>query len=677
MIVTQKMKQLIAVIRNTDADDVTKVLLNAGVLHFSHISDFEKNVKLDTLTPQYSQTEIADTRRQIENYLAAIKVIPHMRQDANADTLKPLDITEITRFLDSLSRSIQEIRNKQKDIQQDILKLEDIRRQLDLFGDIRAGLYTKSSYSFLTFQTGRIITTRIAEFGREIAKLPSVQLNFSEDSTSTNILLITMKRDDRRVNEILSNFGWVDIQLTANTDELKENVFAGLEQKINKLHKAQEELKDESDALIFQKKEELETMWLHLRMNELYYRIQSFYSRTSRTMVFTGWVPADCQKVLEKSIIKATGGVCYLEWHTTGEVERQGVKAREIPVQLKNPNFLSPFQMLVTNYSIPEYGTIDPTPFVAVTYFIMFGLMFGDVCQGIIIGLLGVIGSLFFRKKDPGMYKLSNLIIYCGASATIAGALFGSYFGFEWFKPLWFNFHAIVWGRHELISGPIQSIYDILAITIYFGIAVITLGLFFNWINLIAKKNWFKLIFDKGGFVGSFLYFTGVYTAYYYVTHGYKELPDAGFLGLAVGIPVLLFLVKPPIEYLRHKKHNANVKFSIATILDFLMEWIVELLEIFSGYLANTLSFMRVAGLGIAHVCLMISFTELARMAAGNTMNFNAGSIIILIFGNALVIALEGFSAGIQSLRLTYYEFFSKYFAGNGKAYSPVSLRNR
>ena len=105
------------------------------------------------------------------------------------------------------------------------------------------------------------------------------------------------------------------------------------------------------------------------------------------------------------------------------------------------------------------------------------------------------------------------------------------------------------------------------------------------------------------------------------------------------------------------------------------MEWVVEMLEIFSGYLANTLSFMRVAGLGIAHVSLMAAFFQIAGMVGGGGTNL--WTVLLLIAGNVLVIALEGLSAGIQSLRLNYYEFFSKYFRGAGKAYMPVSLRNQ
>ena len=137
-----------------------------------------------------------------------------------------------------------------------------------------------------------------------------------------------------------------------------------------------------------------------------------------------------------------------------------------------------------------------------------------------------------------------------------------------------------------------------------------------------------------------------------------------------VGLPSLLIFIKEPYHYLKQRSGNSDEKFNPLTILNFLMQWVVELLEIFSGYLSNTLSFMRVAGLGIAHVCLMISFFTLAEMTSG------IGSVLILILGNILVIGLEGLSAGIQALRLNYYEFFTKFFHGTGKLYTPISLGN-
>ena len=107
-------------------------------------------------------------------------------------------------------------------------------------------------------------------------------------------------------------------------------------------------------------------------------------------------------------------------------------------------------------------------------------------------------------------------------------------------------------------------------------------------------------------------------------------------------------------------------------IINTLIESLITLLEIFSGFLANTLSFMRVAGLGIAHVSLMTAFQDMADMTGSIVF-----STLIIIVGNVLVIVLEGLSAGINSLRLNYYEFFTRFFTGRGFAYEPIGLEGR
>ena len=107
-------------------------------------------------------------------------------------------------------------------------------------------------------------------------------------------------------------------------------------------------------------------------------------------------------------------------------------------------------------------------------------------------------------------------------------------------------------------------------------------------------------------------------------------------------------------------------------VINTVIESLITLLEIFSGFLANTLSFMRVAGLGIAHVSLMTAFQDMAEMTGSAIF----GTVIIII-GNVLVIVLEGLSAGINSLRLNYYEFFTRFFTGHGLAYEPIGLEGR
>lgn len=668
MIFTEPMQQVVAVVLDHDADGVTKELLRLGLLHFVRITEVDRDIgpQVEEVTPRVAEVMITEIRRRIEGFFAMVDNQPPSGADLKVEDLQAVDLEETTKILDNLSASVQRIRDRQSARQQEILRLEDIERQLQMFGSLSEVVEARSQYSYLSIQTGSIRKVLIESFDQALSDTPSVKMEMGTQDNQALLLLITMKRDETLTNRILDKFGWTDVHLPRELVGKKDQVQENLREKLELLKDEQEELKSKVESLIREKRPALEQMWINLRLNELYARVQSFFSKTSRTVIFSGWLPSNKRSVLAEAIRGVTGGRCYLEWHQPREAEQPA----SVPVQMRNPKFLSPFEMLVTNYSIPEYGSIDPTPLVAVAYLIMFGLMFGDAGHGAVLLVLGLLGSLLYKGARSGVRNILSLIAYCGGAAVVSGVLFGSYFGMRWFAPLWFDYHGVVAGH----GGLITDVYGILAITIYFGIAVIALGLVLNWINCVVKGRWLDLIFDKGGLIGGWIYAAGVYAAMYFVRHDYRQLPDSRFLASLIGIPVLVLTLKPVLEYSLHKPRKP---FTLLTPVDLLMEWIVEILEIFTGYLANTLSFMRVAGLGIAHVSLMIAFFSIAEMISGPSGSYTVGSYLVLVAGNVLVILLEGLSAGIQSLRLNYYEFFSKYFSGSGRAYAPVTLRKK
>ncbi|RPJ06102.1 MAG: ATPase V [Spirochaetaceae bacterium] len=507
-------------------------------------------------------------------------------------------------------------------------------------------------------------------------KLPSVVLTFQEADSRTYVLVIAMKRDESQVGVILDRFNFLEVEITQEMLGVKDEVGRSIEGKVASLMKEQEVLARDANGVVEKNREKLLSIWENLKLNELYYRIQANFSKTARTVILSGWIPATKQQQVQQTLEAATGNHFYSEWRNPENIEKDLHHDVKVPVKLSNAKFFSPFQMLVTNYSIPEYGTIDPTPIVAVLYLLMFGLMFADVGQGLVLMIVGFLGVFTLRKKKTGVYELLKLVIYCGAVSIVGGILFGSYFGFSLIPAVWFNYHSLLVPGHAPTTGSVRSVIDVLIITLYFGIMTIGLGLLLNWINCIRTRKWFRLFFDKGGILGSWIYGGGVFVVYSFAQTGFKSVPDNTAMLFALGIPVCLIGLKSVVEFILHKKHDPTLKFSPATPIKFFGEWLMEIFEIFSGYLSNTLSFMRVAGLGIAHVALMIAFFDIATKL-GTGGEFSVVSWIVLVLGNVVVIAFEGLSAGIQSLRLNYYEFFSKYFRGSGEIYAPVSLEDR
>ncbi len=682
MMFPEKMIQVFGIMARRYNDAVTQELLRQGLVHFIKIDYLDPGIKEKLATADESSDNaegpesrsLTDVRKRSESFLRMggyADLIPATLPD---DIEPVLDRDRAEDELDTFAARIEAVRNRQSNIQANILKFEDIKRQLDMHGDVKNIISQSSPYAFLQIHSGHIDASFFEDFKNEFATLPSLVTDISEKNSKDKlVLVINMKRDESTVKTILDRYQWSDSSLSSYVDDIGGAARTGLDDKIAELKKEQQHAASEFNDIFAENKEKLLDIYTRARLNEMCLKVKSYLKNTQHTLFFSGWLPLKRKRDLEKAMTTATAGEVYFEWLHPGE--SSSGEQSDAPVKLNNPRFLKPFEMLVENFAIPAYGTIDPTPFVAVAYLIMFGLMFSDAGHGLVLILGGFAGIRFIKASDT-FHKLFQLIVYCGFSAVIFGVLFGSYFGFQWFKPIWFDYHGIIAG-HSSGNAFVKDIFGILKITIYFGIFIIAAGLLFNWINVIIKKRWKQLVFDKTGLLGGWLYASGVYTAFYYVQNDYKSLPDNSFLIPMIAVPALLFFLKPIVEFLLPSKTVEHKhKLSAFTVVEILMEWIVEMLEIFSGFLANTLSFMRVAGLGIAHVSLMIAFYEIALMVA-NDGRLGILSYVILLFGNVLVILLEGLSAGIQSLRLNYYEFFSKFFQETGYRYKPISLSTK
>ncbi len=681
---TESMSYLIAVVRDNDKEDVSKALLKLGVLHMVDVTEVKEDWrgKLAELPVASTRGRIEELRKKIESMVRAIGVSFKLKDNVDLKSYKIENIEEKEEKINKIFEEIDEKREKQRLIQQEIMKYEDIKRNISGTGLDISSLHLVKEYSFIEIKYGDIPLESYDSLEKELKSYPNVVIPLKKEDNNVSALIIFMKRNSAEIEEILEKSGWNEKAVPPELKNYDYGLLKNIDEKIIELRRQQKEIADEADRVVFDHIDELERYWTELRIAELIYKIESYFKRTSTTVIFSGWVPTGKKEIIEKTILDVTKGKCYIQWLSADEVEKIEHRKVKVPVSLKNPRVFAPFQMLVTNYGIPEYRTVDPTPFVVFIYLIMFGLMFADVGQGLIIAVTGLIGSLVYKRHGKeNIINLFKLIFWCGLTATFSGFLFGSVFGLPLVKPLWFNYHGIVLG-HGSGNSYIKNIFDIIKISVIFGISVIELGIVFNWINLIIKRDWINLIFTKSGILGAWIFNGGIYISLYMVKHGYKEMPPMQQLLFLAIIPAVLIGFKKPVERIVERieiktteKIAEGKKFniSISGLMNFGMEWAVELLEVFSGYLSNTLSFMRVAGFGIAHVSLMVAFYQLAEMASGGE-GYNLFGILVIIFGNLLVIVLEGLSVGIQSLRLNYYEFFTKFFRGSGILYRPIKL---
>ncbi|MDV3429016.1 MAG: ATPase [Bacillota bacterium] len=314
------------------------------------------------------------------------------------------------------------------------------------------------------------------------------------------------------------------------------------------------------------------------------------------------------------------------------------------PTRLANNSFFKPFESMVRMYGIPSYNELDPTIFLAITYMIMFGAMFGDVGQGFVILLAGLILEFKLKRKNLG-----GVFARLGISSMIFGTLYGEIFGFE----------AIP----AILVRPMENITQVLVTAIIFGSILIILGFILGLVNNYRNKNLEEGVFGKEGLTGLVLYITMLAFGLSTVL---KKNVIPSYLWIILFVVLLgLILLKEPISNLIR---GIRPLYSVSKG-DYFIEGSFSLLEAVLSLFSNTLSFIRVGAFALNHVGLFIAFDALAHM-----MSNKFGSFIMYLLGNLLILGLEGMIVFIQGLRLEYYELFSRYYSGEGLTFNPVTI---
>jgi len=324
----------------------------------------------------------------------------------------------------------------------------------------------------------------------------------------------------------------------------------------------------------------------------------------------TGWVSPESKHELNQALVDAD---------VPALVSFPKPPADSKPPQLyQNPWWSKPFELFARAFGTPAEDEVDPSPLLAVIVPLLFGYMFADVGQGLVLFLAG-----FWLQQR---WESARLLIAAGASAMVFGFLFGSIFSNESLIP-------------ALVLHPLDDPLLTLSIPIIFGALLLVLAQLLNAIDALwggQFDSWLKT--DAGLLV-------------IYVGALAGLLKSELFIFALLGITWFVgghMLLKPRW-------------YSVFTAIGNLLEDGVRLL-------VNTVSFSRVGAFALAHAGLS---SALMALAESTTSVF--GSLLILLFGNLLVILLEGLVVSIQTTRLVLFEFFVRFFKGTGRPFRPLA----
>lgn len=390
---------------------------------------------------------------------------------------------------------------------------------------------------------------------------------------------------------------------------------------------------------------------------------------TQRIFKITGWISTrDVNKFMD-DLTYITQNRCSITKFSADEMKKD--RNVKVPVKLKHNKFVSGFEGIVFSYGCPLYGTIDPTPIVAFFFTLLFGIMFGDLGQGLVFLVLGLL--LNFNVIKLGKWnKYAPVFIAIGTSSSVMGILTGEFFANgEILIPLSRAISGLFGEPKDHIlhlmpeAGSMDKLFVFLGFTLAVGFIINSIGLVINIINQFMLKRPGHALFGKTGLCGAIFFWYVVSLAVRIMFFGATiSHPDIVIIAIALcGV----FFASPLERLVEGHKPIFENGIGIAFI-----EGLVELLEVVSSYLSNSVSFLRVGAFALAHAVLGFIIFTLQDMVAASSV---AGGILVAIVGNAIVIVLEGMIVAIQVMRLQYYEFFSKFFVETGRQFKPFSFK--
>jgi vacuolar-type H+-ATPase subunit I/STV1 len=539
-------------------------------------------------------------------------------------------VLETEKRLDDRLGRLEKLRSELKSlrtIEKRLLILQKHGLKPDGLGDFR-DIFVRAGF------TNRALSTKLQKYveGTSVrfAKWP-------EKREEDFVLILGLNRDKAHMEETLTRLNFAELTLPKG---VPLDPMQGLDQNRASIVKLQQESDDvEKDVRTICKGFQKEAAGFEpvVRRALALEGARSALSRTQTMSLVHGWIPTDQQDSLASAVKASTNSAAFLRFDNPDKDDQP-------PTQLSNGGAGRFFELFTKLRGTPQYHEVDPTPIVTVLFTIMYGMMFGDVGQGAVLLVIGWILSRLRRDflgiPARAMGRLGGIVATCGISGIVFGTFYGEFFLTEAFHPIF--------------ASPIQSQTTMIIVALLFGVAQLTLGLVLKIVNLLRIKAMIEAMF---GGIRLVYYVTGVALAVQFAkSMSFAVFTQNTWLTLAaIGCLIVLFL-SPVIEgVLRHEvRLGENI-----------MKGASEFIETFLSYLTNSISYVRLAAFAIAHSALGIAAVILA-----STM----GVLPSFMLMNFLALTIEALGVFIQCMRLTYYEFFTKFYSGNGVPYRPLTF---
>lgn len=639
MVMIEKMKFLSITGPKADIDRMTETYLSKYEIHLENA--LSELTEVANLSPFLEINPYKEALSTIDSFYEQL-------EDPSQISPEPMDIEKAIKTVRAVQNGFRRLEEEKSRLQSEHAEILDPLKIIRPFKNLNFDVSEILNFKYIHYRFGRIEKQYLQKFEKYIYdNLDTLFIKCGEDEMYVYGVYFVPEHQAHKVHAVYSSMHFERIFIPNEYHGTAAEAFEKLDTRHREIHKALDANKEASRKFLQDNSTKIVSAKAALDACSSSFDIRKLAActpgDTNTFYILCGWMTEKDALAFQKDIQNDEKIFCLME-------DQKAPATQKPPTKLRNPKLFKPFEMYVKMYGLPAYNEMDPTWFVAITYSFIFGAMFGDVGQGLVLFL----GGLFLYKTKK--MDLAGIISCAGVFSVFFGFMYGSFFGFEdvlkaiWLKPM-----------NQMMDVPLVGrLNAVFVIAIGFGMFIILICMVFNIINSIRRGDTEKTWFDSNAVAGLVFYGSIVLTIGLFISG--KKLPAAAILVIMFGVPLLLMFLKEPLTNLVEKKSKILPEQKGM----FFVQSFFELFEVLLSYLSNTLSFLRIGAFAVSHAAMM----EVVLMLAGAT-NGGSPNWIVVVLGNIFVCAMEGLIVGIQVLRLEYYEIFSRFYAGNGREFKP------
>jgi V/A-type H+-transporting ATPase subunit I len=663
LIIPRRLEEVLVVLDSTRYDRAVAAIAETGFFHVDEPLEDLSGWRSREYYLAYMMAE--EALRRAEGYFKMLAEEPSYKEEVELKISTWLNgVHEVQKQHSVLLKELAEAEEELNRLRERLEVLKTFEELLKPISHIEADLKKAISSKIVSFVLGIMKGESIDEILNNV-KISEDVILFWEyiDKKEALVGALGDYNKVREVVESLRDYGWLPLRLP-------EGLPGSPTKALEEISRERAEINSRMTEIINRIKkgrlEELKEYYSKMLVLSRALKILAYTVSRGSLRFFRGYIDVKDRDSFERILDKATDGA-----YTIYVLSTKRVAERKPPSKIDLPKALQPFHRVVEIYGEPEPYEVVPTIFLAITMPVIFGLMFPDLGHGLLVVLFAL---FFMNKMSKDFAKLS---MYLGIAGMIGGLLSGEFFGPLTGKPLISLWHALGFKEPPLASpleGDVELMYRLMSVSLWIGGFMLSLGTLLGIVDALLARDKLNAVMVKVPKFLIFLSATEPFLHHFDVRKAAHIIGEAAFSRPPHGIEqnfvlwgfligVLWLFIGGTIYYMKEGEG-----------LGALRESFMEAFEIVLMVLGNIPSFLRILGLAIAHEGLMYGFTVLTYLVLGKGVIGIISGAIIYILGNLLTAGLEALIAFAHSLRLHFYEWFTKFYSGLGRPFMPITI---